>query len=233
MLPARQESDRRDRHRQSARRDARRSPRSPHRSQSVRPYQAHAHSDWPVAQRIARRRCRRQRVGRLRERHEERVSLCPHLDTAVARELFAQRVMMTGQQVRVLVAPLLQQPRRALDVGEQERDGPTWSGTSERPRSTTPAGCFGWSFESSTPQWGRYRESSAGERSWWAPRGRARSPTGPEELRYQARLGPDSNGVAHRGAPSQACGRMRIEVIGAGHGPAAASLGPVVVEAKS
>ena len=87
--------------------------------------QAHAHSDWPVAQRIARRRCRRQRVGRLRERHEERVSLCLHLDTAVARELFAQRVMVTGQQVRVLVAPLLQQPRRALDVGEQERDGPT------------------------------------------------------------------------------------------------------------
>src|SRR4029453_8427309 len=60
--------------------------------------------------------------GRLREGYEECVSLCVHLHTAVTHERTPQRVTVTGQHLRVLVAPLLQQPRRALDVGEQERD---------------------------------------------------------------------------------------------------------------
>src|SRR4029453_7500585 len=82
----------------------------------------HAPAGWPLAARIARPR-RRQRVGRSCERYEERVSLCFHLDTAVARELSAQRMTVTGQHLRVLVAPALQPPRRALDVSEQKRDG--------------------------------------------------------------------------------------------------------------
>ena len=60
--------------------------------------QSHAHSDRSVGERFARRLRRRQRVGRLRERYEECVSLCAHLDAAVARELLAQRAMVLGQQ---------------------------------------------------------------------------------------------------------------------------------------
>jgi hypothetical protein len=70
------------------------------------------------------RRLRRsQRVGRLHERHEERVSLRAYLDTAVTSELLAQHAMVLGQNVRVPIAESLQKPRRAFDVCEQERDG--------------------------------------------------------------------------------------------------------------
>jgi hypothetical protein len=41
----------------------------------------------------------------------------------MASELLAQRPTVIGQNVRVLVAELLQKPRRAFDVREQERDG--------------------------------------------------------------------------------------------------------------
>jgi hypothetical protein len=48
------------------------------------------------------------------------------LDAAVASELLVQHAMVLGQNVRVPVAELLQKPRRAFDVCEQERDGANW-----------------------------------------------------------------------------------------------------------
>jgi hypothetical protein len=61
------------------------------------------------------------------------------VDTPVARELAAQRLMVTGEHLRVLVAPLLQQARGALDVGEQDVTVPCGSGTSKRLRPTMAA----------------------------------------------------------------------------------------------
>jgi hypothetical protein len=68
------------------------------------------------------RRCHRAR--RPRERDEERVTLRVHLDPVVARERLPQEPPMLREQLRVAVAMLLKQPRRALDVGEEKRDGP-------------------------------------------------------------------------------------------------------------
>ena len=57
------------------------------------------------------------------ERNEEGVALGIHLDAAVACEGFPQDAAVLGQRVCVSVAELVQQPSRALDVGEEERDG--------------------------------------------------------------------------------------------------------------
>jgi hypothetical protein len=65
-------------------------------------------------------------VGRLRKRYEECVSLRLHLDAPVASELLAQRATVICQHVSVLVAELLEKPRRAFDVREQERDRAMW-----------------------------------------------------------------------------------------------------------
>ena len=65
-------------------------------------------------------------VLRAREREEERVAL--RVDLAARRRLegAAQEPPLVGQHLPVVVAELLQQARRALDVGEQERDGAAW-----------------------------------------------------------------------------------------------------------
>ena len=66
----------------------------------------------------------RQRTRRGRERDEERIALRVDLDAAVPRERVAQDASMLGERLRVLrLAELVQQPRRALDVGEEEGDG--------------------------------------------------------------------------------------------------------------
>jgi hypothetical protein len=88
--------------------------------------QSHAHADRPVGECLAGRCRRRQRVGCLRERDEERVSLRAHLDAAIAGEFLPQRATVLGQHVRVAVAERLQKPRRAPDVGKQKRDGALW-----------------------------------------------------------------------------------------------------------
>ena len=64
----------------------------------------------------------RKRFRRRREGDEERITLGVDLDAAVTLEGVAQHAPMLGEQVRVTVAVLLQKPRRALDVREEERD---------------------------------------------------------------------------------------------------------------
>ena len=56
-----------------------------------------------------------------RERDEERVPLRVDLDAAVLCERVAHHTPVLGQQLRIPLAELVQQPRRALDVREQER----------------------------------------------------------------------------------------------------------------
>ena len=58
------------------------------------------------------------------EREEERVALRIHFDTVVLEERPAQCAAMLGQRVCVGISTqLLQEPRRALDVGKDKRDG--------------------------------------------------------------------------------------------------------------
>ena len=58
-----------------------------------------------------------------REGDEERVALRVDLDPAVGGESLPQRTTVLGQRLRVRLRPeRVKQPRRALDVGEEERD---------------------------------------------------------------------------------------------------------------
>ena len=61
---------------------------------------------------------------RPREGDEEGVTLGVDLATVVRVERRAQHALMLGEHLGVAAAQPRQQPRRALDVGEQERDGP-------------------------------------------------------------------------------------------------------------
>ena len=58
------------------------------------------------------------------EGDEERVTLRVHLVSASLRERLAQQPTMLVEHPLVAIAELQQQPRRALDVREQERHGP-------------------------------------------------------------------------------------------------------------
>jgi hypothetical protein len=58
------------------------------------------------------------------ERDEKRIPLCVHFDTVVAHERLTQGAPMLCQRVRVGIGTqLLQESRRALDVGEDKSDG--------------------------------------------------------------------------------------------------------------
>ena len=57
-----------------------------------------------------------------REGVEERVALCVDLGPALGPEVLPEEQPVVADDVAVLVAELLEQARRALDVGEQERD---------------------------------------------------------------------------------------------------------------
>ena len=58
------------------------------------------------------------------EGDEERVALCVDLDATVADERVAKHATVLGQHLGVaLGSELVQQLGRALDVGEEERDG--------------------------------------------------------------------------------------------------------------
>jgi len=66
----------------------------------------------------------RDRRGCAREGHEERIALRVHLDAAVPGAALADDAPVLEERVRVRLRPeLVQQPRRALDVGEQEGHG--------------------------------------------------------------------------------------------------------------
>ena len=85
--------------------------------------QADAHADRPVRERLA---AGPRGVGCAlggREGDEEGVALRVDLDAAVGRERLAQRAPVLGERLAVRVrAELPEQARRALDVGEEERD---------------------------------------------------------------------------------------------------------------
>ena len=77
-----------------------------------------------VAERALRVDRRRDRVAGPREREEEGVALRVDLRAAARAERLAHETAVVGRDAPVgLVAELLQQPRRALDVGEDEGDG--------------------------------------------------------------------------------------------------------------
>ena len=87
--------------------------------------QSHPHPNGPAVERGLALGCRRDRLGRAREGVEERAALGVDLDAAVAGEGVPQYPPVLGKRLRVAVAELVQQPRRALDVGEEERDRAT------------------------------------------------------------------------------------------------------------
>ena len=84
----------------------------------------HADADRSVAERRLPVGGGGDRVGCARERDEERVALRVHLDAAVPRKRLPQHTTVLAQQLRVALAVLVQQPRRALDVREEERHCP-------------------------------------------------------------------------------------------------------------
>jgi hypothetical protein len=65
-----------------------------------------------------------ERVTGAPERDEEGVALGPHLLAAVLGEGGAHERPVIGEQLRIAVAQPPQQPRRALDVAEEEGEGP-------------------------------------------------------------------------------------------------------------
>jgi hypothetical protein len=85
---------------------------------------AHPDPDRAVPQRLLSRRRGGERLFRAREAVEEGVALRVDLDTAMALEGFPQHTAVLGEDVGVAVAELVEQLRRAFDVGEEECDGP-------------------------------------------------------------------------------------------------------------
>jgi hypothetical protein len=67
-------------------------------------------------------RARGYRPGTAREGDEERVSRGLHLDPIVARPDVAQEAVVPREHADVIRAETIEEARRALDVGEQERD---------------------------------------------------------------------------------------------------------------
>jgi hypothetical protein len=84
---------------------------------------AHTHADGPRRQRLLPHPGGGQRVTCARERHEERVALRVDLDPVVRGERCPEHAPVLPQRVRVAVTQLVQQLRRAFDVGEEEGDG--------------------------------------------------------------------------------------------------------------
>jgi hypothetical protein len=78
--------------------------------------------DRPVERLLGLRR-RRERIGSTRKGDEEGVPLRVDFNAAVGGERLAQQPSVLGESVGVGVAELVKQPRRPLDVREQEGDG--------------------------------------------------------------------------------------------------------------
>ena len=84
--------------------------------------QSHPHPNGTALEFVARVCRSRKCVRRLPEGDEECVALRVDLDAPVPREGSAEYATMLGKQAGIAGAVLLQQPRRALDVREEERD---------------------------------------------------------------------------------------------------------------
>lgn len=67
--------------------------------------------------------CSSESVPGAREDEEERVSLRVHLDAVASRKRISDDAPVAGEHLAVVVAQPLQELRRVLDVGEDERDG--------------------------------------------------------------------------------------------------------------
>ena len=61
-------------------------------------------------------------VARARERDEEGIPLRVHLVAAVGSERLAQQPLVVREHLSVAIPQLLDEPRRALDVREEEGD---------------------------------------------------------------------------------------------------------------
>jgi hypothetical protein len=85
---------------------------------------AHAHPQLDLRERHLHRGCGLDGCAGPIERNEERVSRGVHLDAASGNERCPHAAVVLSQEVGVVVAELVEQPRRALDVREQEGDGP-------------------------------------------------------------------------------------------------------------
>ena len=73
------------------------------------------------------RSCSCESAGRGRKREEEGVPLRVDLDSAFPVARRADDLTVLGKNGRVdLLAERVQEPRRALDVGEEEGDGASW-----------------------------------------------------------------------------------------------------------
>ncbi len=84
--------------------------------------QTHANTDRARKRRLGGTRGRNGVRG-ARERDEEGISLRVHLHAPVASKGPTQNAAMLPQRLHIGVAEFVQQPRRPLDVREQERDG--------------------------------------------------------------------------------------------------------------
>ena len=92
----------------------------------------HAHSDaylGVVGPRLRGQRALRgdgggERAGRGGKGDEEGIALGPDLDAAVRRECGPKKLLVACKDRRPSLAVRLEQPGRALDVGEQEGDRP-------------------------------------------------------------------------------------------------------------
>ena len=83
--------------------------------------QPHPHANRPVGKYALAIRSSGDRVRRAGEGDEERVTLRVDLDAVVIGEHRAEPPPMLLQRLSVVVAKCVQQPRRALHVGEQQR----------------------------------------------------------------------------------------------------------------
>ena len=93
------------------------------RQQRLTRMDSHSDAQPRLSERLLRRGGGRNCVRGPSERDEEGISLRVDLDPAVLVDRLADDAMVPGQDVRVLVAELMEQLRRALDVGEEEGDG--------------------------------------------------------------------------------------------------------------
>jgi hypothetical protein len=86
---------------------------------------AHPHPHPPAGETRLRLGGRRERARRRRKRDEKRIALRVDLDAPVPLDRFSNRHPVRVERGRVrLGAELVEQPRRALDVGEEERHRP-------------------------------------------------------------------------------------------------------------
>jgi hypothetical protein len=86
--------------------------------------QAYPNPNRCLPQRSLRVSRRGDRIGRARERNEERIALRVDLHPTVPRPDRAQLTVVLSEKVGVLsIADFLQEPCRSLDVRKEERDG--------------------------------------------------------------------------------------------------------------